>query len=90
MEKQKLAIKAADVKYLYAPQYKSLSIKELLEFAADYHEVEDYFPEARDLPMLPRQVSCSITPLLYSLVELIFLLLQWVLNVIYTVIGEPF
>ena len=36
MEKEKRAIKVADVKYLFAPQYKSLSIPKLLEFAAEF------------------------------------------------------
>ena len=55
MRGKKKAIKTSEVKYLYAPQYDSLSISKLLDFAAAYQAIEDYLPEARDIPMLPRQ-----------------------------------
>ena len=29
----------------------------MLDFAAAYNEVEDYFPDAREIRQLPRQVS---------------------------------
>lgn len=54
---KKKALKTSEVKHLYAPQYSSLSIKELLQFVGQYGELEHYFPEAKDFPMLPRQVS---------------------------------
>ena len=42
------------------PQYETLSIKKLLEFAADYQAIEVYFPEPREIPQLPRSVSATI------------------------------
>ena len=55
MAKRKRAIKINDVKHLYAPQYDSLSISKILDFAAAYPSVEEHLPDPRDIPMLPRQ-----------------------------------
>ena len=55
MAKRKKAIKINDVKHLYAPQYDSLSVSKLLDFAAAYSAVEEHLPEPRDIPLLPRQ-----------------------------------
>ena len=55
--KKKRAIKTNAIKYLYAPQYDTLSIKKVLDFAAAYAGFEDYMPDAKDVPLLPRQVS---------------------------------
>ena len=42
---------------MYAPQYKSLSISEILGFALRYPVIRRYLPEEKDMAMLPRQVS---------------------------------
>ena len=52
---KKKAIKTTAVRHLYAPQYDTLSVGKLLDFAAAYAAVEEYLPEARDIPLLPRQ-----------------------------------
>ena len=54
LSKKKKAIKASEVQTLNVPQYESLSIKKLLDFAAAYNEVEDFFPDPREIPQLPR------------------------------------
>ena len=64
----KKALKTEAVKVLYAPQYESLSIKQLLDFVAGYNAIVDYLPDAWDMPNIPRQVStyhpaiCSADP----------------------------
>ena len=54
LSKKKKAIKSSEVQTLNVPQYESLSIKKLLDFAAAYNEVEDFFPDPREIPQLPR------------------------------------
>ena len=49
-----MAIKASEVQTLNVPQYESLSIKKLLDFAAAYNQVADYFPDPREISQLPR------------------------------------
>ena len=60
MSGKKRAIKTNDVRHLYAPQYDTLSISKILAFAADYPAVQEYLPEARDIPTLPRQWIINI------------------------------
>ena len=55
MSRKKKALKTTDIKHLYAPQYDSLSVSKLLDFAAAYSAVEEHLPEPRDIPLLPRQ-----------------------------------
>ena len=57
LSKRRKAVKSADVQTINVPMYDSLSIKKMLDFAAAYNEVEDYFPDPREIPQLPRQVS---------------------------------
>ena len=57
---KKRAIKTNDVRHLYAPQYDSLSISKILEFASAFPAVNEYLPEARDIPALPRQWILNI------------------------------
>ena len=61
MCKQKRAIKTSAVKYMFAPQYDTLSIEKILAFSSQYAEVLNYLPEERDMHMLPRQVSKLMT-----------------------------
>ena len=58
---KKKALRTEAVKVLYAPQYESLSIQKLMDFAAAYPAIEDYLPIAKDVPQLPRQVSAHLT-----------------------------
>ena len=51
----KKALKTEAVKVLYAPQYESLSIKQLLDFAAAYPAIHEYLPIPKDVRQLPRQ-----------------------------------
>ena len=60
MARKRKAIKTSKIQTLNVPQYETLSIKRLLEFAADYQALEDYFPEPREIPQLPRSVSATI------------------------------
>ena len=60
MARKRKAIKTSKIQTLNVPQYETLSIKKLLEFAADYHAIEVYFPEPREIPQLPRSVSVVI------------------------------
>lgn len=59
MCRQKKAIKTGAVKYIFAPQYETLSIEKILEFASQYADVLQHLPEERDQHMLPRQVSTA-------------------------------
>ena len=55
--KKKKAIKNKDVAWLSAPQYEDLTIAKILTFAKEHEGVTEYFPEPKDIPALPRQVS---------------------------------
>ena len=57
MSKKRKAIKSSEIQTLTVPQYESLSIKRMLDFASAYNELEDYFPDPREIPNLPRSVS---------------------------------
>ena len=57
MAKKRKAVKTGQIKHLYAPQYNSLSVDKILAFAWQFNEIHAYFPEKRDISMLPRQVS---------------------------------
>lgn len=48
MCRQKRAIKASAVKYIFAPQYETLSIEKILTFASQYADVLQHLPEERD------------------------------------------
>ena len=52
--RKKKAIKTTDMKYLYVPQYESLSVQKILDFARTYPEIFEYLPDAKDVPALPR------------------------------------
>lgn len=66
---KKKYIKCDQVKYMFVPQYESLSIERILEKAQQWLEVWNYLPDERDIHRLPR---------------------QWLINVIFTLVGEPF
>ena len=54
----KKAIKSDKVKVLYVPQYETLSSESILDWAfANKPAIADYFPDERDIHLLPRQVS---------------------------------
>lgn len=50
----KKAVKVTEVQYLYAPQYSTLSIKEMLAFAQSNQRLPDYLPDPQDVQLLPR------------------------------------
>ena len=54
LSKKKKAIMASEVQTLNVPQYESLSIKKLLDFAASHQGVADFFPDPREISQLPR------------------------------------
>jgi hypothetical protein len=56
---RKKAIKTTDVKHLYAPQYETLSMEKILQFAfqLDRARITNFMPDDKDIPFLPRQVS---------------------------------
>ena len=60
LSKKRKAIKTSEIQTLNVPQYESLSIKKMLDFASAYNEVEDYFPDPREIPHLPRSVSLYV------------------------------
>ena len=59
MSGERKDLKCESIKHLHAPHYPNLSIEKILEFASNFAQLEEYFPEARDLPMLNRQVSIT-------------------------------
>ena len=56
MAKKRKALKSSQVQTMQVPMYESLSIKKLLDFSAAYSQLEDYFPDPREIPQLPRSV----------------------------------
>ena len=52
-------IKAADIQLLYVPQYDSLTLEKMVEWASQRHPLVlgEYFPIKRELMKFPRQVS---------------------------------
>ena len=50
LSKKKKAIKSSEVQTLNVPQYESLSIKKMLEFAFRHQEVDGFFPDPREIP----------------------------------------
>ena len=90
LNKEKKAIKAGQIKYLYAPQYESLSIKKIIEFAVQFDGVIDHFPEPRDWASLPRQVSTFETLFVFMTNHVPAFHRQWIINVAYTIIGDQF
>ena len=65
----KRMIKSKDVKHFAVPQYKGLSIVNMLEFCNDYPDVIQSLPVESEIQKLSR---------------------QYLANVIYTLVGEPF
>ena len=57
------------MRHLSIPQYKGLSIEEILKKAQTFPETEQYLPDVQDFKKLPR---------------------QWLINLSYTLVGEPF
>ena len=90
MNMERKAIKKNAVKYIFAPQYDTLSIEKILEFANQYGEFVRHLPDPRDIHMLPRQVSDDRRASLNSIVSDHVVFGQWLLNVAYTVIGADF
>ena len=43
-----------DVKTIYVPQYKNLSVEKILEFATEKPRLEQFLPDDIDLPKVPK------------------------------------
>ena len=54
VDNERVDVTAKDIKSLYVPIYKNLSIDNLLKKAEETPAVFDYFPERRDFSRLPR------------------------------------
>ena len=50
----KMKIKSKDIKHFAVPQYKGLSIVNMLEFATEYPQVMDALPIASEITKLSR------------------------------------
>ena len=48
-------LKNDSIKTMHVPQYKGLSIDDILEYISDKRMVEYYLPEAVDMPKIPKQ-----------------------------------
>ena len=57
---QKKHVKSSMIKYLYIPQYDGCSVRDIMEQAAHYPEVEAYLPDAKERSQLPRQWLINI------------------------------
>ena len=62
-------IKDTGIKHIFAPQYETLTVEKILEFAQEHAQVWDYLPARKDCYRLSR---------------------QFLLNVLHTIVGEPF
>ena len=78
------------MKQLYVPYYPTLSIEKILQFAWQFERVRGFLPASRDIPMLPRQVSFLVYNICAPPSDLVFCVVQWIINVCYCVIGNPF
>ena len=56
----KRIMKVQEMKYLYVPQYETLSLGKILRFAQGYQGVFDFLPVEKDLLQLPRQVRIIV------------------------------
>jgi len=48
-------VKCSEVSVCFAPHYEDLTVQDILDFAICKPGVEEYFPDKRDIPKLPRQ-----------------------------------
>ena len=53
-------ILAKNIKTLYVPLYKGLSVDDLLKKAEETPAITDYLPDKRDIPRLPRQWIANV------------------------------
>ena len=60
LARRKAYVPNQQVKTLFVPQYKNLSIDRILEFVADKPHVSDFFPDDIDLPKVPKQWLVNI------------------------------
>ena len=60
VDNERVDVTAKDIKSLYVPIYKNLSIDNLLKKAEETPAVFDYFPERRDFSRLPRQWIANV------------------------------
>ena len=67
------ALSVDKVKHLCEPQYESLLIQKVLQFEAESEGVARYFPEDRDIPSLPIQISLALLRFMNFALSIIFL-----------------
>ena len=57
---KKKYIKCDDVRVCFVPHYDGLSVEKILEWATFFEDVDNYMPDERDRPKLPRQWVCNV------------------------------
>ena len=55
LAQRKAFVNVDDVKTVYVPQYKTLSVEKILAFATEQPRLEHYLPDDIDLPKVPKQ-----------------------------------
>ena len=66
--RKRTKIKGVDVKYINAPQYEGLAIRDMLEFAAEHQGVMECFPIIeKETLKLPREYIANVSSLLWIL-----------------------
>ena len=60
IHRKKAWVKTDQVKTIYVPQYKNLSLERILEFISDKPNIQDYLPDDIDLPKVPKQWIVNI------------------------------
>ena len=54
VNRKKAHVTCDDVKTVFVPQYKNLTVEKILEYVSDMHMVHGYFPDDIDLPKVPK------------------------------------
>ena len=66
---KKKYIKNDKLRHLEIPHYSTLTVKEIYSFIGDHPDTHIYYPDAKEVPRLPRQWLCNVA---YSLLGDIF------------------
>ena len=53
-------IRCDEVRYLFCPQYENLHIEDILAHLKKFDGGNEYLPDDRDIPKLPRQFLCNL------------------------------
>ena len=60
MARKKKFVLNDQIKTVYVPQYKNLTLEKILEFIAEHNRVELFLPDDIDLPKVPKQWIVNI------------------------------